>query len=284
MELLRTEYPKVRFIDRFRSPPDFYRTDPGLTHDVLKLFQPLSLKDLDQAALMDRQETKFIFLQKQIFSILPDLAKDYDVLEIRGKRTANYRTVYYDTADRQFFHQHLNGAGTRWKVRQRSYLDNEISFLEVKTKDNRRRTHKVRQPVEIARDWNPSGSDDLIRSLTPFSRADLVACLEISYSRTTLVKKDQAERVTIDHDLVFSNGFTTRVLPGLMIVEVKQDSFDPGSPLFSVLRSQAIRPTPFSKYCVGTVLVNPDIKHNRYKPIMLRIGKLIKGENHERTH
>lgn len=283
MEFLQTIYPNVRHFDHFRSPPEHYRMDTGSTQDVLNLFQPLSLKDLGRAALMDRQETKYIFLQKQVLSILPDLAIDYDALEIEGKRTANYRTVYYDTADRQFFHQHLNGAGTRWKVRQRCYLDTGISFLEVKTKNNRRRTQKVRQPIEVTRDRNPPISDDLIRSLTPFSREDLIACLEIIYSRTTLVKKDQAERVTIDQGLVFSDGFTIRDLPGLMVAEVKQDSFNPGSPLFGALRSQAIRPTPFSKYCVGTILVNPVIKHNRYKPIMRRIGNLIEGEYHEWT-
>jgi hypothetical protein len=284
MNLIQTKHQRTADIDHFQPLSKIHSPDFGSMQAGLDRFQPISLKELGKAALMDRQETKYIFKNQQIQAILPILGKDYYVLEIMAKRICSYQTVYYDTPDRQFFHQHLNGAGTRWKVRQRTYLDTDLKFIEVKTKDNRKRTLKSRQPVDDKGNWNGRNPQDLISSLTPFKREDLSASLEIRYSRSTLIKKDHTERITIDQDLIFTDGVVTRDLAGLMIAEVKQDSYNPGSPIFGALRSYSIRRTPFSKYCVGMILINPDIKHNRYKPIMRQIDKVIEGDSYEWTH
>lgn len=284
MNLIQTKHQRAADIDLFRPPPEIHSPNFRSMKAGLDRFQPISLKELGKAALMDRQETKYIFKKNQILAILPILVKNYYVLEIMTNRICSYQTIYYDTPDRQFFHQHLNGAGTRWKVRQRTYLDTNLKFIEVKTKDNRKRTQKSRQPVDSKGNWNARFPNDLISSLTPFKREDLSASLEIRYSRSTLIKKDHTERVTIDQGLIFTDGVVTHDLADLMIAEVKQDTYNPGSPLFGALRSHSIRQTPFSKYCVGTILINPDIKHNRYKPIMRQIDKIKEGESYERTH
>ena len=104
----------------------------------LNQFSPIPLEQLGKAALMDRLETKYIFRSDNIFNFLSGLESDYQILEIKGQRICSYRTVYYDTADFRFFQQHQNGSGQRWKIRQRTYLDSQANFLEVKYKDNRK--------------------------------------------------------------------------------------------------------------------------------------------------
>ncbi len=114
--------------------------------------------------------------------------------------------------------------------------------------------------------------------------ADLGPKLEVWYTRSTLVKKDGLERVTLDSELYYSNGKTSTDLEGLMIAEIKQASYDPTSPIMTQLKKSGVRPSSFSKYCTGISLLNPEIKHNRFKPILHHISKLLGGDlSNERT-
>lgn len=50
-----------------------------------------------------------------------------------------------------FYHDHHNGKLNRFKIRQREYMDTKTSFLEVKFKNNQRRTqHSGYQQIAIA--------------------------------------------------------------------------------------------------------------------------------------
>ena len=262
--------------------PDLNLNTGTTIQENLRMFESISLAGLGKAVLLDRQETKYIFSQEQIMSILPEMISDFRVLEIQGARIFDYKTTYYDTADRQFFHQHMRGAGNRWKVRHRTYLNSNLSFLEAKYKDNRKRTRKTRMQLGNSLDWKSENMGSLIQSIVPLEE-DLIPVLDIWYSRITLVKKDLAERITLDQGLIFKDGAVVHSLPDLMIAEVKQGSFSTASPLFKLLKSEKIYPSSFSKYCAGTILTNPGIKHNRYKPVMRRVFQITAGGNHERT-
>ncbi len=248
----------------------------------LNQFSPIHLDQLGRAALMDRQETKYIFHEEQVFNILPELETDYRVLEIKGLRICNYRTVYFDTAEFLFFHQHQKGAGQRWKIRQRSYLDSRLNYLEVKYKDNRKRTQKKRIQTDLDRiTENTSG---FLSANSPCSLAELIPTLEVFYTRTTLVKNDSLERITLDSHLNYYNGKTAWDLDGLMIAEIKQAAYNPKSPFMAQIKTGGIRPSPFSKYCIGISLLNPGVKHNRFKPILHRVNNLLEGDAiNERT-
>lgn len=251
---------------------------------MLNQFSPIYLDQLGRAALMDRQETKFIFRGDQIFDFLPGLEANYKILDIKGQRICSYRTVYYDTADFRFFQQHQNGSGRRWKIRQRTYLDSQANFLEVKFKDNRKRTRKSRVQAEINQDQILENESVFLSANVPCSRAELYPKLEIMYTRTTFVKNDGLERVTLDSQLHFSNGKIARELDGLMIAEIKQAAYNPGSPCMAQIKTGGIRPSPFSKYCIGISLLYPEIKHNRFKPILHRVSNLLGGDyRNERT-
>ena len=189
---------------------------------LLNQFSPISLDQLGKAALMDRQDTKFIFREDQLINILPGLESDYRVLSIKGQKICSYRTVYYDTDDFHFFQQHQIGSGRRWKIRQRTYLDSQLNFLEVKYKDNRKRTRKNRIQIGLNSDHILANKNVFLTANAPCSTAELRSKLEIRYSRITLVKKDGQERVTLDSKLHYSNGRSFQNLDGLMIAEVKQ--------------------------------------------------------------
>jgi len=250
----------------------------------LNQFSPISLEQLGKAALMDRLETKHIFRNDNILNFLSGLESDYRILEITGQRICSYRTEYYDTDDFHFFHQHQNGSGRRWKVRQRTYLDSQASFLEVKYKDNRKRTRKSRIQTDINPDHILDNENAFLSANAPHSMADLHPKLEVLYTRTTLVKNDGLERVTLDSQLHFSNGKIRSDLDRLMIAEIKQASYNPASPFMVHLKKGGVRPSPFSKYCIGVSLLYPEIKHNRFKPILHHVSNLLGGDfSNERT-
>lgn len=260
--------------------------DDGLWsfHSRLNQFSPISLKQLGKAALMDRLETKYIFRRDHILNFLSELKSEYRVLEIKEQRICSYLTEYYDTADFHFFQLHQKGSGRRWKVRQRTYLDSQANFLEVKYKDNRKRIRKSRLQTELNLDHILDNEKAFISANAPCSLTELYPKLEVWYTRTTLVKNDGQERVTLDSQLNYSNGIISRDLEGLIIAEIKQANYNPASPCMAQLKKGGIRPSPFSKYCIGISLLYPDIKHNRFKPILHHVSSLLGGDiTNERT-
>ena len=42
-----------------------------------------------------------------------------------------------------------------------------------------------------------------------------------------------------------------------------------------MLRQLRIKPSGFSKYCIGSVMTNRGLKHNMFKQKMVRISKLV---------
>ena len=97
--------------------------------------------------------------------------------------------------------------------------------------------------------------------------------IRISYERFTLVDLLNAERVTIDRHIVFQRGNETRTLDGLVIAEVKQRRKHP-SFFRRKMRSMNIREGSVSKYCMGTLLLNDQVKRNRFKIKLNRILKI----------
>lgn len=250
----------------------------------LNQFSPISLEQLGKAALMDRQETKYIFRKDHILNFLFGLESEYRVLEIEGQRGCSYRTEYFDTADFHFFQQHQNGSGQRWKVRQRTYLDSQANFLEVKYKDNRKRTRKSRIQTDVTLNHILENENAFLSANAPHSMAELHPKLEVWYTRTTLVKNEGLERVTLDSQLNYSNGKISQDLEGLMIAEIKQAAYNPTSPFMAQMKMGGVRPSPFSKYCIGISLLYPETKHNRFKPILHHISNLLGGDiTNERT-
>lgn len=236
---------------------------------LISKFQPISLCEMGGIKLMNRTDTKFVTSMDKLMILLQMANHEYRVQEIDGKRNMNYATIYYDSKDYAFYNAHHDGHAGRQKVRIRSYVDSNLSFLEVKTKDNHGKTCKKR--INLQSDQKTM--DFLYQNL----RIDptlLEQKIKNTFHRITLVNQAKTERLTIDTDLEFLN-LTTGLkytLPQIAIIELKRDGLQ-HSPILDILRQLRIHPSGFSKYCIGEVLTNPDIRKNRMKP---RLQKLMK--------
>ncbi|MBK7667231.1 MAG: VTC domain-containing protein [Sphingobacteriaceae bacterium] len=112
--------------------------------DILNSFESITLAEMDKAKLMDRTDTKFTFSEENLKKVLTEVKSDYKILEIENCRMSTYQTLYYDTSDLSLYLKHHNGKLNRYKIRHRTYVESKLGFLEVKFKNNKGRTIKVR--------------------------------------------------------------------------------------------------------------------------------------------
>ena len=110
--------------------------------EILSKYQPISLKDMSNITLMNRTDTKFITTLQMLKEVLISAKCDYQVQEISHCRIASYHTTYLDTLRRDMYLAHHNGHAVREKIRIRTYLASDLTFLEVKNKNNKGRTDK----------------------------------------------------------------------------------------------------------------------------------------------
>lgn len=244
---------------------------------ILSSFQPVSLKGMNKIKLLNRQDTKFIFNFKKLPSLLEQLKDNYYVLEVENHRIAQYESLYFDTDDLRFYTQHHNGKLNRHKVRYRCYVDSNTCYFEIKLKSNKGRTIKSRIKKKKINEIKGKKAKELLRKNIAINPGDLSVKLLIHFSRITLAHKDFSERVTIDTNLHFKNGNIEKPLLELIIAEVKQDKVSLSSPFIQLMRKEKIQPMRLSKYCIGTILTNENIKYNRFKSKLLTINKITHG-------
>lgn len=250
---------------------------------ALARFAPIGLAEMDAVALMNRVDTKYVLGAGQLPALLAALAGDYRVLEVRGVRLNHYHTLYFDTPDLDLYARHHAGRAERFKVRSRAYLDSGASFLEVKRKTNKGRTVKERMRTEALLTRITPEAARFVDGLAP-AAPYLGPVLANAFARITLVGRQHPERATIDLDLRFQAGDLHLSLTGVAVVEIKQERADRTSPLIAQMRALGIRPTAFSKYCVGVALLYPAVRHNRFKPVLNRIEQIMRGNYYgERT-
>lgn len=242
---------------------------------ILSQFAPISLEQMSGIKLMNRIDTKYLVNVNQLPTLLRMAMDDYYAQEIDGSRIASYRTVYYDTDEAEMYVVHHNRKLSRQKVRMREYVGSGQFFLEVKRKNNKGRTKKVR--IKIADDKvasHPEAVDFLAEK--SFYTMDLLSPrLQNQFKRITLVNKAKTERLTIDMNICFHN-FKTHADGGvqkLCIIELKQDGnqYSPFKEYFSRLR---IKQKRISKYCFGMVLTDETLKANRFKDKVFYINRL----------
>ncbi len=245
---------------------------------LLEAFDSIGLCELGANNLQDRVDTKYVFGISQLYPILQHVVNDYWVLDIDGVRLNNYRTLYFDTPDFAMYHDHHNKMGTRYKIRARQYVDSDLAFLEVKHKNNQKRTIKTRIEIDDIAPHITETIDEFIASQTPFTVGDLEPKVWNQYSRMTLVSKTHAERVTIDVDLTFALDDCIVPLSGVVIAEVKQSRASRDSEIVQALRQCCIRPMSFSKYAAGIYTFYDGVKINNFKSQIHQINKIMLKE------
>ena len=243
--------------------------------NLLNHFQTVSLDDLDTVRLLDRKDTKFVFNQIHLPLILEKLKPFYKILEINNDRVYTYDTTYFDTDDFRFYVQHHNGSRNRFKVRFRRYSSNKKSFFEIKIKNNKDRTIKKRLKVDKMNEHLGNQEMDLVSKITGLSPSQLTPKLDLRFLRITLADNNFNERLTIDANLSAKNGTSNKLFDQLIISEIKQNKYNPKSDFIRILRNLKIQEMRFSKYCMGLLHVNNNLKHNRFKPRLLQINKIL---------
>ena len=101
--------------------------------------------------------------------------------------------------------------------------------------------------------------------------------LECHYSRIAFANEETAERLTIDFNIHVkdSQSGRRRELSNTVILELKQLGLNRQSQLYRRLKTLSLRPSSFSKYCIGMSLVNQRrLKFNRFKPSIRRMEKV----------
>lgn len=252
---------------------------PTASHDalisaVVEQFDPISLQEMDAVALLNRVDVKYILTPAQLLAALAPLRATYRVLDVSEVRLNRYQTLYLDTPEFGLYRDHHNGSQNRYKVRFRTYVDSNLTFFEVKWKNNKGRTLKSRLRVAQPQPQLDSALDEFLATVLPAATPALEAKLWNSFTRITLVNTAQIERLTLDFDLWFAAGGRTTQVPNLVIAEVKQTGFSRHSEFIRRMHSVRAEQMSFSKYCIGAALHYPLLKQNNFKPAFLRLRKL----------
>ena len=257
--------------------------------DILNRYESITLDEMKSIRLMNRIDTKFVTTVPTLCRLLEIAHDDYFVQETGGLRISPYYTLYFDTDDYVMYNRHEAGHLERQKIRIRSYVDAGLSFLEVKTKNNHRRTKKRRMTIDGFDALHPDHNlrferqdkmfeayDDFIRSYLRYDPTTLSGKLENRFDRITLVNKAKTERLTIDTNLRFHHIITDkyRYMDDIVVIELKRDGLQP-SPILGMLCQLRIHPHGFSKYCIGSAFTNDNLRRNRIKPRLRSVEKIL---------
>lgn len=244
------------------------------SEQLLSEFHSVSLSDINKVKLMDRMDKKYMFHADLLSEVLSEAQNNYDILEINGKRCAQYETTYFDTPNYEMYTCHHDGKLNRYKVRIRSYIDSDLNFFEIKFKTNTGRTKKSRIQLP-SKDYSLNGEvAAMLEKKTAYKASSLIAAIKVKYNRITLISKDLTERITIDTCLSYEHQGEHFSLPELVIAEVKQDKSD-NSPFIDIMKAKRIKDESMSKYCLGIVSLIHNVKINNFKPKIRYVNHLL---------
>lgn len=242
--------------------------------NIVDAMRPITLDEMDSVKLLNRTDTKYVFRRSQLMDVLAEIAPNYAALHINGTPYQDYKTTYFDTADDQMYLAHQNGKLNRYKVRHRTYLSTGAEFLEIKYKNNKRRTKKKR--VEFSFSSPLIEANEFIKKHCPYSGEELFPKTLVEYTRLTLVDLIHGERCTVDTNLIITNCITGEKadFSHICIIELKRDKSSAVSYMQSALLKNRIFKRGMSKYAIGTAVVYKNIKKNRFKKKIRYIEKL----------
>ncbi len=241
--------------------------------DLLTLFRPVNLNQLNHLKLMNRMDSKFVLPIHLLPIILKEASAFYQILEIENHRSFLYKTEYLDSPDMALYLEHHNQRLNRFKIRYRTYTQTGTTFLEIKGKTNKEKTLKSR--IEVCEDTHLIEPHyQFIESVVPLKERSLQVSSTNFFNRITLISFESNERITLDFGLTMENQFGKTALNHVAIAEVKREKQTGSSPFFKLLKENRIYQRGFSKYCIGVALLNPKLKQNTFKPTLTFLNKL----------
>ena len=240
---------------------------------------PITLEEMSCIKLMNRTDTKFVATFEQLLAFLTEVQGKYFIQVKDDERLAAYHTTYFDTDDYEMFRMHHCGRKVREKIRVRTYMDTNDTFLEVKNKNNHGRTKKKRISISSLKSIEQAQEHDTIIPFMAkhawYTIEEISPVIENWFNRITLVNFEKTERLTIDFNLRFHHLKSDRhnKLQRVAIIELKRDGNVP-SPALDLLRNTRIKRSGFSKYCIGSALTNEKLKRNNFKERLRMIEKM----------
>jgi len=261
-----------------------YESFHGEFNRILTSFDSISLDKIGGDALQDRKDMKYLLPASQVLTWIADLRTAYYAFKHCGDFIQPYRTLYFDSAHYKFYFDHHNGVAERYKIRAREYVLSQASYLEIKHKTGNGRTIKHRYKTKQLETTPAAFPHDFLEENFPYPHLRLEPSLWSRFQRVTFVNKADHERVTLDFGLEFYAADVYIPLTGFVIAEVKQNRSTRETKFARQLKSLLVRPTSFSKYCVGIALTHPAVKQNNFKPILKQIQELSMGGQHGIIH
>ena len=239
-------------------------------------FETIPLDQLESSGLFqNRIDRKYVLPADKLEDLLHFFREHYRVLEVNGKRCFSYQTRYFDTRDFDFYFQHHRDKPSRVKVRERTYLESGLQFVEVKQKEANGHTRKFRTAQQTL-----EGSGTFIESHAGYPAESLSCTLQSRYQRITLFHKTELEKVTIDLGLNYATDTDEQGFPNILLLEIKTPGRTSGK-LINWLKEQGIREGSLSKYILGLISLHPELKHNRFKKAYTNI---LNKNNHGPDH
>ena len=224
----------------------------------------VSLAEIDRGWLGKRRfDSKFLIADSQLSEFINRFSDEFAILEIAGKSKFQYRTQYFDTPALDCYRDHLQRKSRRAKIRIRSYLDSNLSRLEVKVRFGNLQSIKFsNEGSKQLGETEAEFVESILQQQLPNSRlieesTNLQPMALNTFERSTLSHANQQERVTIDSLLAVSAfGREFQIRPGHILLEVK--SLKRSSVVVQALLKSGIRPMSFSKYCASIDLTTED--------------------------
>jgi hypothetical protein len=254
----------------------------GQWQEMLGGFQTVGLDRVVKLVTDQRIDTKFLLREGQAFDLISELAGHYRVLDIDGRRFTKYRTQYFDTESFVLFRRHHVGAANRYKVRSRTYLNTNLAFVEIKRKSRRGVTTKTRWPTAHFETALQSDSKHFVDRNCQIDSSALLPSLLNGFDRICFVSATAPERLTLDLGVEFEVEAGRVRLSRVAVAELKQQRNGHNlrdTVFLERMRAMGIRPTGFSKYCMGLLLTRGHVKHNLFKPQLKRLERLMEGRN-----
>lgn len=247
--------------------------------DIINAFTPVTLDDIANVKLMNRVDRKYWFHKSLLKPLLETLASWYNVLEVENQRVISYQTIYFDFPDNELYLKHHNGFRERYKFRRRKYSTARTGYFEIKRKNNKERTFKSRIEVPFHEKGLTKEEFLFLKEKSTYGKTIPEPVLSNSFNRISLVDKEMTERCTIDFNLKTWNSKAEAFLENLVVIEVKRGSQLKSSLLISELKKLKVRQKGLSKYCTGRSLLDPELKHNAFKPRLIALENKIQKIN-----
>jgi hypothetical protein len=239
--------------------------------------EPIGLDQLNELAELQTRVDRKYFVPADVFRrMIDELGGELQVLDIDGRRSFGYESVYFDTPRLDNYRAHLQRRRQRFKARTRTYTDSGLTMFEVKLAGARGETVKERvpHPAEHRAELTDAAlahlGGTLLRAYHQDMPAGMQPTLVTTYRRTTFVARTGAARLTCDVALVCRDGSHEVHDTGTHVLVESKSGGHGGSAADRLLRDLGVRPASVSKYAIGVAALHPEVPSNPWHQTLRR--------------